>query len=61
MPQKVSQQEYREKEGQVGIRPDREQVVGQLWEKKQATENMNVDRHSVLVQSISHCSIKTEE
>lgn len=28
MPQEVSQEEDREKEGQVGVCPDREQVVG---------------------------------
>lgn len=31
MPQEVSQEEDREKEGQVGVCPDRVQVVGQLW------------------------------
>lgn len=34
VPQKVSQQEYREKKGQIGICPDGEQVVGQLWREK---------------------------
>lgn len=31
MPQEVSQEENREKERQVGVCPDREQVVGHLW------------------------------
>ena len=31
VPQEVSQEEDREKEGEVGVRPDREEVVGHLW------------------------------
>lgn len=32
VPQQVSQQEDGDEEGQVGVRPDREQVVSHLWE-----------------------------
>lgn len=38
MPEEVSQEEDREKEGQVGVCPDREQVVGHLWETTSARE-----------------------
>lgn len=39
IPQEVSQQEDREEKDEIGVCPDREQVVVYLWETRSTREN----------------------
>lgn len=56
VPQEVSQEEDGEKEGQVGVCPDREQVVGHLWVR----EDECLSSYTACLLHISW-SINTEE